>query len=199
MWYLKDTINVPYAYYDECFTNDEMEKIIKIGKELNLSKGTIKGEQNNPDKETRDYKIRNSDISWIMPSDDTDFIFRRLTDIINILNNEYYQYDIDMIEAVQYTEYDESVKGHYLAHIDTGPQGLTARRKLSISLQLSDESEYEGGNLVLYTNRFDAPCFAPKKKGTLTMFNSMVLHEVEPVTKGNRKCLVAWVLGPKFR
>lgn len=199
MWYLKNTFNVPYAYYNNVFSDEEIQEIIRIGQSSGLTKGTIKGEHVDPEKETKNYVIRNSDISWLSPSSETEFIFRRLSDIINTLNDEYYQYDLDMIESVQYTEYDSSNQGHYIAHIDTGHSGMIAKRKLSVSLQLSDENEYEGGELILYTNRLDEPCVAPRTKGTMTVFNSMTLHEVKPVTKGNRKALVAWVLGPKFR
>ena len=37
------------------------------------------------------------------------------------------------------------------------------------------------------------------RKGTLILFPSFQLHRIAPVTKGVRKSLVVWVLGPKFR
>ena len=38
-----------------------------------------------------------------------------------------------------------------------------------------------------------------KKQGTLIMFPSYVLHEVKPVTKGERNSLVTWVTGNQFK
>jgi PKHD-type hydroxylase len=62
---------------------------------------------------------------------------------------------------------------------------------------LSDPEEYEGGELLLKTSAF--PIKTLNKKGTIIFFPSYVLHEVTPVTKGTRKTLVGWVLGPNFK
>lgn len=70
-------------------------------------------------------------------------------------------------------------------------------RKLSFSLQLSDPSEYTGGELqfldagVLYT--------APQEKGKLIIFDSRTLHRVRKVKSGVRKSLVGWVVGPRWK
>ena len=39
----------------------------------------------------------------------------------------------------------------------------------------------------------------PKEQGKLILFPSYVLHEVKPVTKGERYSLVAWITGPQFK
>jgi len=38
-----------------------------------------------------------------------------------------------------------------------------------------------------------------KEQGTLVMFPSYTLHEVMPVTKGERNSLVSWITGPAFK
>ena len=38
-----------------------------------------------------------------------------------------------------------------------------------------------------------------KEQGTLILFPSYVLHEVKPVTKGERNSLVSWVTGKQFK
>ena len=38
-----------------------------------------------------------------------------------------------------------------------------------------------------------------KQIGDLVVFPSYVLHEVTPVTKGERNSLVCWVTGPSFK
>jgi PKHD-type hydroxylase len=70
-------------------------------------------------------------------------------------------------------------------------------RKLSLVLQLSDPSEYEGGNLQVKTS--SEPQTVKKQRGFIAAFPSYVLHQVTPVTKGNRQSLVAWVSGPQFK
>jgi PKHD-type hydroxylase len=68
---------------------------------------------------------------------------------------------------------------------------------LSVSIQLTDPSEYEGGDLYLYDE--DKGMLMNKSQGTLILFPSFVLHEVTPITKGERNSLVAWITGPNFK
>ena len=70
-------------------------------------------------------------------------------------------------------------------------------RKLSISVQLTNPEEYEGGELKLYFQ--DKGTVVDKTQGTLILFPSYVLHEVMPVTKGERNSLVTWVTGKQFK
>ena len=70
-------------------------------------------------------------------------------------------------------------------------------RKLSGSIQLTDPKEYKGGELYLYD---DYPGQIMKQEqGTLILFPSYTLHEVKPVTKGERNSLVFWVTGKQFK
>ena len=39
---------------------------------------------------------------------------------------------------------------------------------------------------------------APKKRGQMVIFPSETIHRVTPVTKGIRKSIVGWVIGPPF-
>ena len=72
----------------------------------------------------------------------------------------------------------------------------TSTRKLSVSVQLSDPSEYEGGDLELMVNRNYIK--VPKEKGTIIFFPSYLTHRVTKVTSGKRNSLVAWFHGPSF-
>jgi PKHD-type hydroxylase len=64
-------------------------------------------------------------------------------------------------------------------------------------LQLSDPSEYEGGNLEILSSQGEV-LTVDKKKGFLAMFPSFKTHRVTPVTSGTRKSLVVWATGPAF-
>jgi len=70
-------------------------------------------------------------------------------------------------------------------------------RKLGISVQLSSEDEYEGGDLRF----FDPPEHrtGPRQCGCAMAFPSYLPHEVTPVRRGRRYALTAWVVGPPFR
>jgi PKHD-type hydroxylase len=113
-----------------------------------------------------------------------------------IANKEMWQFDIpSILDVVQYTQYYEN-GGHYDWHTDTGPHPFNTR-KISITVQLSDPNEYEGGDLELKLGNQTSKM--PKEKGCAVLFPSYILHRVTPVTKGIRKSLVLWVGGSVFK
>ena len=65
-----------------------------------------------------------------------------------------------MSEQLQYAEYDSEYEGFYEWHLDIGDNS-SCKRKISISIQLSDEKEYEGGELEFKTGMTNVQ--APKK------------------------------------
>jgi PKHD-type hydroxylase len=117
--------------------------------------------------------------------------------IIEQCNREYYNFEITgLSEDLQYTEYEAEYEGYYDYHLDIG-SGIESSRKLSITVQLSDESEYEGGELEFVTGCEKK--HASKKQGDVIVFPSYLLHKVNPITRGKRCSLVTWIGGPPFR
>jgi PKHD-type hydroxylase len=72
----------------------------------------------------------------------------------------------------------------------------TSTRKLSMVVQLTDPSEYEGGKLQFMINR--SVLDAPNDKGTVIFFPAYLNHRVTQLTKGKRNSLVFWFHGPTF-
>ena len=70
-------------------------------------------------------------------------------------------------------------------------------RKLSFTLQLSDPTDYDGGDMVILTNHERK--VLSKTRGSITIFPSYLLHRVETITRGIRYSLVGWVSGPRFK
>jgi PKHD-type hydroxylase len=179
-----DQVNF-YAFWNNAFSKLECETIINTAKNKGLVKGTTKGESD----------VRDSKISWLNPIDNMDWVFRRVTDITLNLNERFFKFDLFGInEGFQFTNY-EAPSGKYGKHIDRSMNMPV--RKLSISIQLTNPEEYEGGELYLYND--DKGTVMDKAQGTLIMFPSYVLHEVMPVTKGERNSLVTWVTGKQFK
>ena len=81
-------------------------------------------------------------------------------------------------------------------HMDFGP-GKVSNRKLTMSIQLSDADEYEGGELQFLSDNvaFDAP----KSVGTVIIYPSFILHRVLPITSGCRRAIVGHIAGPPYR
>ena len=64
---------------------------------------------------------------------------------------------------------------------------------------LNDTSEYKGGKFQFNEGTEKNAVDVPQIRGRMILFPSFMIHRVTPVTKGVRKSLVVWVLGPKFR
>jgi PKHD-type hydroxylase len=64
-------------------------------------------------------------------------------------------------------------------------------------VQLSEASDYEGGDLEFFNARGEGAVRRPR--GSVTFFPSYLAHRVSPVTRGLRRSLVAWACGPGFR
>lgn len=189
-WYLKSQKIPPWSYNSNIFTDKEIERIIVIGKRLNPKRAGTGG----AGEDCLDH--RRSFVSWIGSNSETSWIFQKLTDVIVATNDQFWNFDLKKIEKLQFTYYSSEEKGTYHAHIDPTNWSIPHNRKLSMSLQLSDPKDYEGGDLVIHTG---TPETLPKQKGMMIFFPSYTLHEVTPVTKGERYSLVAWVHGPNLR
>ena len=155
----------------------------------------------NPQDSKIKYSIRKSQHCWI-PS--THWIGGFLWYYIRMANKDNFLYDISDIEnnMIQYTQYN---KGYfYKWHTDMDicdinePDQLV--RKLSFTLQLTNEDEYTGGNLEFAD--FDDSSYrflVPKSRGTMIVFDSRTPHRVTPIESGIRKSLVGWVVGKRWR
>jgi PKHD-type hydroxylase len=190
-WNLVEDSAEDYRYIDNAFTVDECKEIIKLGKNFKM-KESVTGDGNGFS------EIRKSYNSWLPPCELTNWLYIKIQDYIT-QTNKFFEFDLKFIENFQFTEYSDTFEGMYVKHLDKFPNAKTYghHRKLSISIQLSDPTSYEGGELLIYNE--NKPLVARKGIGTMNFFPSYLLHEVTPVTKGKRYALVAWVNGPKFK
>ena len=190
-WYLSIKKLEQWAYYQDLFNKQECEKIIESSLKLEKLDAKV-GDQDNVK-----HQIRKNSVSWL-PSDDLEFewIFRKITDAVSQLNDQFWQFDLDYIEILQFTHYDQP-GDFYNLHSDILHSG-THYRKMSFSLQLSDPESYEGGDLEFFES---TDVFQPSKReqGTLIMFPSFVPHRVSPIRNGKRYSLVGWVCGKSFK
>lgn len=181
-----------FATWENGFSDEDIERIKEIGDSLAIFESVV-------DKEQVTTSVRKSKNSWISLNSDTEFLYDKLAWITRQLNGQFFDFDLTGFhESLQYTIYDSS-ESHYDWHLDRGGSANMGfpPRKLSLVLQLSDPSEYSGGDLELFTAQ--EPTKVHKQKGLVAAFPSYILHRVTPVTDGIRKSLVLWVGGPKFR
>ena len=203
----------PVYWVDNFLTNDEIEKIKTYAKTLTLQDAKVGGQEENEKKEfTLDYHIKDpnigvvprkriTDIKWFTLNENTNWLFKKIIDEIIDVNGKNFDLQLKFVEDLQFSEYTEEKRGFYTKHRDCGSKksldNYVDIRKLSFTIQLTDENEYEGGELIFHLDKEEKK--APKSKGTIVFFESDILHEVTSVTKGVRHSLVSWVQGPNLR
>jgi len=180
-------------HFPNFFDSKEINNILSNSQTLSSQKG-------NTDKEEMNHH-RNSRIKWIPQLPPWYWVFNKIHTLTTNANNSCWDFNlIGFEENIQYTEYHSTDLGHMNWHIDCGTS-ISSHRKISITIQLSDPSEYEGGDLEFFIggdySKGIIKC--PKSKGYALAFPSYVLHRVTPITKGIRKSLVLWVGGDQFR
>jgi len=182
----------PFVWWEGGFTEQELNWLQEQAQKAD-QRAQVGG---NPEGENL-AKIRRSQISWLNKNQDNAWVFEKLAHIAASLNAQYYRFDLTGFgEPFQLTNYDQSEQGMYGWHVDYGGK-IGPSRKLSLVLQLTDPSQYEGGNLQVLTG--GQPQTVRKQRGLVAAFPSYVLHQVTPVTSGSRQSLVAWISGPAFR
>lgn len=190
---------MPYAFLDDVFTPEELNKVIQYCDKLQLGDARVGGTAQDANGEFS--SSRKSKVSFFQINDTNAWIFNRLQGAATYLNNECFRYDLVGFDTVQYTEYRDS-NDLYDFHVDCWmgqnvPADHVFPRKLSCSLVLSGPEEYSGGQFeVMHSSQ---PTEIQQRKGRLIAFPSYMLHRVKPVFKGTRKSLVVWIKGPMFR
>lgn len=176
-----------FAWWKDAFTPTELDAIVNIGNACALERGNTGGGMNT--------HVRDSYVTFLFPNEVTSWIFQKLAGLITAANGQFFGFDLySMEQGLQFTRY-EAPGEHYDWHIDRGVG--VGIRKLSMTMQLSDPDDYEGGDLELWYG--GEPVIASKERGMITFFPSYVMHRVTPVTKGTRYSLVAWISGPPFK
>ena len=174
------------------FTPEQCQKIIDAGRRQKPQQAQVG--INKPGGGV-DTKKRTTTISWL-PFDEMRPMYEDLNNFIQKANRNHFGFeDIQITEQAQFTEYPEG--GFYDWHIDTdvNMQHEPPVRKISMTLLLSPENQFEGGDLEL---------MSPGKKTKLTQgnaitFASFLNHRVTPVTQGVRQSLVMWFGGTPFK
>jgi len=182
-----------YYWYKEGFSKEELEKIYNGVSNLPFEKATLLGNQD----ASAIKDIRSSSIKWIPKNEEWMWLYEKLMDMANTANNEVWKFNlISAPELIQYTEYYDVEGGHYNWHQDIGT-GTGSHRKVSITVQLSESDEYEGGDLEMWKGG-DSYVTAERGAGVVFIFPSYMMHRVSKVTKGTRRSFVLWVGGDHY-
>ena len=214
-----------YYYFDSALTPRICDDIIAYAKQHKPEMAVTGGiEKDNGTSRKKDgtfkkstlkqlHVKRKSDIVWL---NDT-WIYKEIHPYLREANEKAgWNFDWDFSESCQFTKY--GVGQYYGWHSDSwnrpynkpnSPNEHGKIRKLSMTVSLSDPSEYEGGNLEFdFRNQVDweqnkkakiHSCNEIRPRGSIIVFPSFVWHRVAPVTRGTRYSLVVWSLGQMWR
>jgi len=190
---LNITACYPYIALPDAFTPAELDAIETLGDGLTGSVASTTG-NNGGDLVNR---MRITQVAWVHRTTESSWLYERIESLVQQLNAQTFQYDLrGFSDNFQYAVYHGSSGGHYGWHIDMIPHPR-GERKMSLSLQLSDSSQYEGCDLQFIAG--GSVETAPRERGTLIAFPAYITHRVTPATAGTRKSLVVWAAGPKFK
>jgi PKHD-type hydroxylase len=178
-------------------------------------------------KNPEDYFVRDSKICWL----DEKWIYDLILPYLYEANEKAgWNFDVDCFEELQFTTY--GINQFYGWHSDGDIDKFAATkrfypgvngfkldcpvkhsinpifvgkvRKISMTINLTVPSSYEGGNLKFdfgphtHGDRFHN-CVEIRPQGSIIVFPSFIQHQVTPITKGTRYSLVVWSNGKPFK
>ena len=203
-----------YWYFQSVIPPKICDDIIEYGKsqqEQIALTGDYKPDSVSKDDIKDVSKKRKSNIVWM----DDPWIYKEIHPFVHAANqNAGWNFQWDFSESCQFTKY--KLNQYYDWHCDgwdkpyekEGPDNGKIR-KLSMTCQLTDGSEYKGGELEFDFRNYDPHMRDESQhlrrakeilpKGSIIVFPSFVWHRVKPVTAGTRYSLVVWHLGKPFK
>ena len=190
-----------YYYFKKAIPVSTCKKILEAGRKKITNQASTIGKN-------VDLKSRDCTVAWI----NEEWIYNIINPFIHTANKKAgWNFQWDWNESSQFTIYE---KGQYYGwHTDQVPVPLKSdnkningkMRKLSLTLQLTDKTEYEGGDFQFAWIQYDKKGLVniitvddTKDIGTIIVFPSFIYHQVLPITKGKRESLVNWSIGKEF-
>lgn len=191
-----------FYYAENAISPFEINKITKyVENNFKFEKGKTGISEYGNDNESSN----NRDIAYIDPDSNNKWLYDKLSYFVTAANDLYYNFDIDVVtDSIHYVIYPTPTTpqgkdgGHLDWHMDIGAMGVN-KRKLAMTVQLSDPSEYEGGDFQIWVGGKDGFITLPRKKGDIIVFPTFLMHRVTPIIKGERRCLVFWSGGNSFK
>ena len=203
-----------YWYFKSAIPPKICDDIIKYGlsqSQTMARTGQYGDKQLNKDEIKDMQKKRKSDIVWL----NDPWVYKEIHPYVHQANKDAgWNFDWEKSESCQFTKY--KLNQYYDWHCDSWDKPYDKEgsdngkiRKLSMTCQLTDGSEYEGGQLEFDFRNYDPHMRDEAKhvtqakeiltKGSIIVFPSFVWHRVKPVTSGTRYSLVVWNIGRPFR
>jgi PKHD-type hydroxylase len=197
-------LETPFHVWERYFDDAFCDHVVAMGEGAETMDGAVVSDP--------EGNLRDSDVSWLGINDRFGRVHEGVTALVEESNKAFWNWDISEPEGLQYTCYGPGQ--HYDWHSDSSavPYGEGRRwagtvRKISVSIHLSDSNDYDGGAFLIEDTKA-IPDRAERRintldnarpRGSAIVFASHLHHKVQPVTRGLRRSLVGWYVGPPFR
>jgi len=200
-----------YWFFDRVLPSKFCDDVIKYGnskKEEIALTGNLKPEDLDESALKDLKKKRDSNVVWL----DDRWIYNEIFPFVKTANqNANWNFEWDWAESCQFTKYklNQYYGWHQDSHNEVYPESRGDNfagkiRKLSVTVNLTEGTDYEGGDLQF---DFSNPEIKEniktvdqaRSKGSIIVFPSHNWHRVAPVTKGTRYSLVIWCCGKPFK
>lgn len=155
------------------------------------------------------HEVRRSTVARL-PRSQFAWVYGRVEAALSLANSRAWGYSslgyLEDLQVARYQTHAQGTGGHYFWHSDAIKEGTdyfakydgsstvgwsyqNQNRLLSMSVQLSNASEYIGGDLQVGSAN------ATRAMGSAVVFPAYMLHRVHPIQEGERLSLVAWLRG----
>ena len=197
-----------FYYFKNYFNDDQINAIhqMVVNGGYKFEKG---GTGSDGEKKDQHYS-NNRDIAYVPGDPNSWWLYNELEKCVIEANTRLFQFDIHHVtDPLHYVIYptpnvpdktgQTRPEGGYLDwHMDIG-LGEVNRRKLATTVQLSDPNDYEGGDFQVWYGGRENFITLPREKGDVLIMPTFYLHNITPITKGERRALVYWTGGEPFR
>ena len=185
-----------FYYFPQVFSNEEISNLDQL---VTQNYKFQKGQVGNIELDTLDSTVYNNrDIAYLPPDNNTKGLYEKLEKLVIQANEELFNFSITQVtDLIHYVIYPEN-GGHLDWHMDIGKFQVN-RRKLALTVQLSDPSEYDGGEFEIWFGGKEKFITVPRQKGDVIIFPTFLMHRIKPITRGQRKALVFWTGGEPFK
>lgn len=133
-------------------------------------------------------------------------VIDKTTEVAKHINEELFLFSIDWDESIKpknflITEYEGTEKGFWTKHQNVNWISNANQRKLCATIVLSDPSEYEGGDFMMYfgSSKEQPTPTEMRKQGTLVVFPAFRFTQIMPVLTGIKYHMDFYWEGPYWR
>ena len=166
------------------FSKNECDRVSSLAAKVGITAARLDGAWD-------DYRV--GQVAWLEKEDsETKWVVQKIAGMVEEANREF-RFNLSSIcHRLQITQYDES--GKFEWHHDCDPDDIVTR-KLTVMVQLSERSDYDGGEFEIFP--YGVPAFS-KARGSATIFPAFLFHRVTELQRGKRQALISWADGPPF-